>query len=157
MNARAMRRLLEGLPNDPFQVTVTTTFQLVSPTMWGKIIVANLAGTVTIQLPVSTGSGFFFELYVGTNSAGNTTIVQRGLSTDRFQGSVFIGVHNATTGKVFQANQVSNANTLTLNGTTQGGVSIGDTVEFTDIAAGIWAVQGTVVGSGSIATPFSNT
>lgn len=157
MNARAMRRLIEGLPNDPTQITGTATFQVINPTMWGKILVPNLAGTVTIQLPNSTGSGMYFEVYVGTNSAGQTVIVQRGLTTDRLQGSVFIGIHNSTSGKVFQASQTTNANTVTLNGTTQGGVSVGDTLLFTDIATGIWSIQGTVVGSGSIATPFSNT
>lgn len=156
MNARAMRRLLEGLPNDPYQITVTATFQVVNPIHYGRILVPNLAGTVTIQLPNATGSGMYFEVYVGTNSAGQTVIVQRGISTDRLQGSVFIGVHNATTGKVFQASQTTNANTVTLNGTTQGGVSIGDTLLFTDIATGIWAIQGTVVGT-TPATPFSNT
>lgn len=157
MNARAMRRLMEGLPNDPFLVQSTATFQLVSPQHWGKVVVPNLAGTVTIQCPIATGSGMWFEVYVGTLSAGQTVIVQRGQSSDRFQGSVFIGIHNNNTGKVFQANQTTNANTLTLNGTTQGGVSVGDTVLFTDIMTGIWSIQGTVVGSGTIATPFSNT
>lgn len=157
MNARAMRRLMEALPNDPFQITGSATFQLLTPGNYGRILVPNFAGTVTIQLPLATGSGFWFEVYLGTNSAGQTTVVQRGISTDRMQGSVFIGIHNSTSGKVFQASQTSNANTCTLNGTTQGGVSVGDTLLLTDIASGIWAIQGTVVGSGTIATPFSNT
>jgi hypothetical protein len=157
MNARGMRRLLLGEPLAPVLIQSTTTYQVLSPQQNWIPFISNLAGTMTIQLPLAVGSGFAIEVYVGTLSAGQTTIVQRGISTDRFQGSVFIGVHNATTGKVFQASQVSNANTLTLNGTTTGGVSVGDTVLFTDIMSGIWSVQGTVVGSGTLATPFSNT
>lgn len=156
MNARAMKRLNLGAPNDPVTIAVTTTFQ-VTDLFHQRIIVANLAGTVTIQLPNAVGSGMELGVIVGTNSAGHTTIVQRGITGDRFQGSVFIGIDTNNTGKVFQASTTTNANTLTLNGTTTGGVSVGDAVYFTDMATGIWAVQGTVVGSGSIATPFSNT
>ena len=47
--------------------------------------------------------------------------------------------------------------TITLNGTTTGGVSIGDWVELEDITATAWAVRGVVQQSGSEATPFSDT
>jgi len=156
MNARGMKRLNLGAPNDPVSIIVATTFQ-VTDLFHERAIVANLAGTVTIQLPIAVGSGMFVSVLVGTNSAGNTVIVQRGVTGDRFQGSVFIGIDAAATGKVFKANTVTNANTLTLNGTTTGGVSVGDWVNFLDMATGIWAVAGTVIGSGAIATPFTNT
>jgi len=157
MNARSMRRLMEGMPNFPVLIQSTAIYQVLSPNQWGVILVPNLAGTVTIQMPSATGGGMWFEIYLGTLSAGQTTIVKRGQSSDRLQGSVFIGVHATNNGEVFQASQTANANTVTLNGTTQGGVSVGDTLLFTDIMVGVWSIQGTVVGSGSVATPFSNT
>jgi hypothetical protein len=46
---------------------------------------------------------------------------------------------------------------VTLNGTTTGGVSIGDWVEFEDILGTGWAVRGVVNQSGTEATPFSDT
>ncbi len=49
------------------------------------------------------------------------------------------------------------SDTITLNGTTTGGVSIGDFIQLWDVAAAQWAVNGTVTGSGIEATPFSAT
>ena len=45
--------------------------------------------------------------------------------------------------------------TITLNGTTTGGVNKGDWIELEDIASGVWGVAGTITGSGTEATPFS--
>ena len=45
--------------------------------------------------------------------------------------------------------------TITLNGTDTGGVSIGDYVELTDIMSNIYAVSGLLRASGTEATPFS--
>jgi len=47
--------------------------------------------------------------------------------------------------------------TVTLNGTTTGGVDIGDWIEFEDITATAWAVRGFITQSGTEATPFSDT
>ena len=41
------------------------------------------------------------------------------------------------------------------DGTTTGGVSIGDYVELEDIKSGVWGVTGHVTGSGTEATMFS--
>jgi hypothetical protein len=47
------------------------------------------------------------------------------------------------------------SDTITLNGTTTGGVSIGDWIELVDIAADQWTVTGITTSSGTEATPFS--
>ena len=68
-------------------------------------------------------------------------------------------------GVIFNTDDASNAvqgfetaassDTITLNGTTTGGVNKGDWVELEDIASGIWGVTGLLTGSGTEATPFS--
>jgi hypothetical protein len=46
---------------------------------------------------------------------------------------------------------------LLINGTTRGGVSKGDWIEFIDCSATQWFVRGFITQSGSEATPFENT
>jgi hypothetical protein len=57
-----------------------------------------------------------------------------------------------TTGTVFSTLPASD--TITMNGSTTGGL-IGSYVQVTDLATGYYLVQGSLVGSGTPATPFS--
>ena len=50
---------------------------------------------------------------------------------------------------------VAASDTITLNGTTTGGVNIGDYVLLTDIATDQYSVSGLLNASGTEATPFS--
>jgi len=152
MNARGTTRLLEALPNDPVLVA-TATFQ-VDISMTRRIIVVN-AATSTLTLPQANGSGTYLTFILGIVAV--SVIYKRALAADRYQGSIQTEIDTNNTGKTWQANSTTNANTVTLNGSTTGGATIGDTVFFTDIAKGVWAVWGSVIGSGAIATPFSNT
>jgi hypothetical protein len=156
MNARGVNRLSLAEPNDATVVAVAT-FQ-VTMAYHNRLLIANLAAGVTFTLPLAVGSGCKLTFMIGTNSAGQpSTIIKRAVSTDRYQGSLQTEIDTNNTGKTWQANSTANANTITLNGTTTGGVSIGDTVFLYDIGTGVWAVIGSVMGSGTIATPFSNT
>jgi hypothetical protein len=71
-------------------------------------------------------------------------------------GSIYVGVSTASTGKHWVA--AAGNNTITLNGTTTGGI-VGDILEFTYvaniIAAQFWVVTGQITGSGTLVTPFS--
>jgi hypothetical protein len=49
----------------------------------------------------------------------------------------------------------ADSDTITLDGTTTGGVAIGDWIEVQDIVADKWAVRGVTTSSGAEATPFS--
>ncbi len=48
----------------------------------------------------------------------------------------------------------STSDTITLNGSTTGGVK-GSHVELQDVASGVWRVSGFLVSTGAEATPFS--
>ena len=74
--------------------------------------------------------------------------------TDRFYGAVFIGIDSEATGETFAANASSN-DTMTMNGTTTGGI-VGSFVQFTAIASASYYVTGSLIGSGTIATPFAD-
>ena len=74
--------------------------------------------------------------------------------TDKFYGAVFTGIDSEETGETFAANASSN-DVMTLNGTTTGGI-VGSWVEVTAIASAKYFVRGSLIGSGTIATPFAN-
>lgn len=152
MNARAIRRFQEALPNDPVIVS-TATFQM-DISMTERITRIDVA-TTTITLPQANGSGTYLQFILGIVAV--SVIIKRALAADRFQGSLQTEIDTAATGKSWQANSTTNANTITLNGSTTGGATIGDSIVLIDIKSGIWAVYGSVMASGGIATPFSNT
>ena len=74
--------------------------------------------------------------------------------TDKFYGAIFNGVDSAATGETFLSSSGSN-DTMTMNGTTTGGI-VGSWVEFTAISSAAYFVRGSLIGSGTIATPFAD-
>jgi len=72
--------------------------------------------------------------------------------TDKFVGGVYVGKDNAS-GKVFISGASNDV--LTMNGSTQGGLA-GSIVRCTAIASAKYAVEGIVLGSGTIVTPFAD-
>lgn len=114
--------------------------------------VLNRLTVATVQagtLPAANGKRGSFRVEVGVTATGNKTLKCAG--TDVFEGTAVV---TATTSGSFGT--ASNTNTITLNGTTTGGIA-GSIVEFQDVAVGKWAVKVAANGSGTAATPFSNT
>ena len=72
--------------------------------------------------------------------------------TDKFVGGVYVGKDNAS-GKVFISGASNDV--LTMNGSTKGGLA-GSIVRCTAIASAKYAVEGIVLGSGTIVTPFAD-
>lgn len=122
----------------------------------GKTIVMSGAGAArTFTLPAATGGGAKYRFVVGeVNTSGY--VIKSVVGTDLMKG-VILGDDGAgiTTALVWAAGATDD--TITLNGTTSGGVSIGDWVELEDISATAWAVRGVIQQSGSEVTPFSDT
>ncbi len=150
MNARGMRRLELALPVDP--LTLKAAYQA-SSRDHNKFLLLSLAGGFTVTLPKATGSGTHLSFIVGVVSTTGY-VINTSPVTDILNGGVVIGIDNSATGKSFMS-VAATSKTFTMNGTTTGGVTIGDWVEFVDISAGNWAVRASLIGSGGIATPFS--
>lgn len=117
-----------------------------------KVVTLNRAGGVAVTLPAATGSGTKLQFIVGTTftTAGTIKVV----GNDTMTGSALLAQDAADTAVMFET--AADSDTITLNGTTTGGIK-GDSVELIDIAADLWWVR--VVGSatGVEATPFSAT
>ena len=73
--------------------------------------------------------------------------------TDKFYGAVYTGIDSEETGETFAA--ATDNDVMTLNGTTTGGI-VGSWVEVTAIASAKYFVRGSLIGSGTIATPFAD-
>ena len=73
--------------------------------------------------------------------------------TDKFFGAIYTGIDSEATGETFLS--ATDNDVMTLNGTTTGGI-VGSWVEFTAISSAAYFVRGSLIGSGTIATPFAN-
>lgn len=114
-----------------------------------------LAGS-TVTLPKAVGSMCSFLFVVTVLATSNSHIVKVGNTTDQIQGIILMnGDTAANAAEAFAA--AANDDTITLNRTTTGSVTIGEHLELIDIAAGVWFVRGSVSATGAEATPFSAT
>lgn len=136
--------------NAPVAVTAST-LAVTQALYSGKTIVQNAASGCAISLPAATGTGSRYRIYVKTTITSVGVVITTA-GSDVFSGGIL--VTKTSDGTVLASNSTANK-TITLNGTTTGGIA-GTLVEFQDMASGVWGVTGYATASGSIATPFSN-
>lgn len=110
------------------------TFTLWSPAVGDRIrfVVAEV-NTSNYLIKTESGTRVFKGLVIGQSATDSATDAPRTWKTG------------------------STDDTITLNGTTTGGVQIGDWIELECIVANTWAVRGMITQSGVEATPFSDT
>jgi len=118
------------------------------------ILLNDNSAAVTLTVPDAKGDGAQLLFKVGTVNT-NGYVIQAPDADNIFQGHVLAIDTGATPDAVFPWMTASDSDTITLNGTTTGGLKIGDWVLLEDIASGVWAVTGIVTTSGTTATPFS--
>jgi hypothetical protein len=141
-------------------LTADTTLTVASHA--GKVLTCNDAdGKFTLPSIVTTtptdstdpnqtnnlGASFFF---VVETAATDMDILTDG--TDKFVGGLYTGKDDAS-GKVFISGASNDV--ITMNGTTQGGL-VGSIVKVTAMASAKYAVEGIILGSGTIVTPFAD-
>ena len=139
----------------------------------GRLVTMDPAGTptaITIPAIVSTADsasagpgsdpnnantiGTTFEILFIDNFTGT---IKTANTADKFVGGVTIGIDASVAGKQFIPATANNE--VNLNGeagasvATTGGLK-GSRIKFTAIAANLYAVEGQLIGNGSIATPF---
>lgn len=119
-----------------------------------KIIVLNRAAGVTATLPAATGSGAVFRFTTGTAVTSNNNIIKVADNTDVMSGSIYVTDQAAGTGTEFST--VAASDTITMNGSTSGGLA-GGILTLIDVAANLYAVHGNIIATGVEVTPFSAT
>jgi hypothetical protein len=130
--------------------TATASVTLDDDGYAGRPLVINAAAGLTVTLPAATGSGATYEIIVGTTVSSNSYIIQVANASDVMMGT--LGVATDIAGVTCPT--TSTSDTITMNGSTTGGV-LGSRVVLTDAAANKWAVSGALVSTGTEATPFS--
>jgi len=131
-------------------VTTSAAITLTQALHAGKIL--TMTGTTgrAITLPEATGTGDVYEIfYVATVASGSHTIVAPSSATD-FVGGVAIATDIA--GVTCICN--SGDDTITMNGSTTGGVA-GTFLRFTDVVDGTYLVEGFLTSTSTEADPFS--
>lgn len=129
-----------------------------SPTVdaFKSIKLDTLTGSV-VTLPPALGSMRRFDFVVTVLATSNSHIVKVANAVDVMRGIIHghrVDVGNAVL--AFAAGATDD--TITLNRTTTGSVSLGEWLSLVDIAAGIWHVRGALSATGAaFATPFSAT
>lgn len=122
----------------------------------GKTVLLNtLAGSV-VTLPASTGSGAVYRFIVSVLATSNSHIVKVANSSDTMQGIIFSMDDTAANAVAFAA-VAGTDDTITLNRSTTGSVTVGEQLEIRDLALNVFQVTGGISNTGSPATPFSAT
>lgn len=134
--------------------TLTATATITQESHDGKTLLMGASGAaLTFTLPAALGTGAKFKFRVSVVNTSNY-VIQVANSTDVMAGGLMFNTDDASNA-VQGFETAASSDTITLNGTTTGGVNKGDWVELEDIASGVWGVTGILTGSGTEATPFS--
>ena len=142
------------------EVAAGATLALTAADFGKTINLATLAGSVA-TLPPATGSGGKFRFYVGALATSNSHKIQVANGADFFVGIIAgVRVDSGNAVLAFAAANsgtvATNSDTVTLNRTTTGSVSVGEWIEVEDVAANTWQVAGMLSATGAaFATPFS--
>lgn len=132
-------------------VNITAETTLTYADHVGRIIEINDAdGAVTLPAITTDTIGATYKFFVGT-TASDLDIQTDG--TDKFVGNLVLAASATSQARGF-APSASN-DVISMNGTTTGGIA-GSVVEVTAIATAEYLVTGTLLGSGTLATPFAD-
>lgn len=116
----------------------------------GKTILLDTASGSVVTLPASAGTGDTYTFVVTTTVSSNNHIIKVANATDTMIGIIDL---RSPAGTPTNHNDVAGGtdDTLTMNGTTTGGVA-GTVVTATDISSGLWLIMGDLAASGNAAT-----
>lgn len=126
----------------------------------GKIINLDTAAGSVVTLPAATGSGKTFRFIVTVLATSASHKVQVANASDSMLGFAFFADTDGTAAvngfvTVNSGTQSTNSDTITLNRTTTGSVTLGEYIECVDFAANKWRVECFLTNTSTPATPFS--
>ena len=132
-------------------VNITAETTLTYADHVGRIMEINDAdGAVTLPSASTATIGAKYTFFVGT-AATDLDIKTDG--TDKFVGNLVLAAAASSQSRGFAP--ASSNDVISMNGSTTGGL-VGSYVEVTAIAADEYLVTGTLLGSGTLATPFAD-
>jgi len=160
-------RSLAGMYNQgPSNIVTLGATATLSPAVHGGIICL-VPATCAITLPTINASanisssgpgndpntlnnlGVEYRLFFNVISAGATSQTVTCGGSDKLVGELIVS-GTTTMGFASVTNSI-----ITLNATTTGGAARGSFITLIPLAAALWSVNGVLIGSGTVATPFS--
>ena len=143
-------------------VSLTADTTLTVDAHAGKVLTCNdAAGKFTLPSIVATDPGRNDDPNQLNNLGATFTFIVETAATDmdiktdgtdKFVGALYLGKSDAT-GKTFISGASNDV--ITLNGSTKGGVA-GSIIKVTAMGSAKYAVEGIVIASGTIVTPFAD-
>lgn len=127
--------------------TITTATATLTDYEAGGLVIVNRAAGCTITLPDATGTGYEYTIVTIVDQTGDL-VIQAPDADNTMMGFAMTDM----TGVIFPT--ADTTDTITLNGTTTGGLK-GARVTLRDVAADTWQVEVVSEASGTEATPFS--
>lgn len=120
----------------------------------GRSLYLNRAAGTAVTLPAATGSGKRYRFIVGTASNANTIATLP--TTDVFAGQILINNTGDTSAATVDAYPTAATSNKISPTTVGGGGTVGDWLEFEDVASGVWQVHGAFQLAVDPVTPFSH-
>lgn len=137
-------------------VTANTTRALLTTEAGALVLFDNAAGmTYTLPAPSTLQVGAYFDFATTVTITSNAAKSITDATTTFLVGAITVGSIATASAGGFSANGTT-IRSVNGNGTTTGGI-IGDAYRVTLISATVWQVNGYMIGSGTLATPFSTT
>lgn len=121
-----------------------------------QVIKLDTATGSVVTLPAATGSGFRVRFLVTVLATSNSHIVKVANVSDAMQG-IIASMDDTAANAVAFAAIAGTDDTITLNRSTFGSVTVGEWFDVEDIAVNRWQVNGMISNTGTPATPFSAT
>jgi len=144
----------QALPAGAVVATTATSLSVTAALHAGRTIVVNSAAPIAVTMPAATGTGAKYHFVIGVAATATGHTIKVANATDVMTGHALCVTTTSTNAEGFATSATSD--TVTLNGTTLGGV-VGDRVELIDIATGIFSVLVVSSPTGTEATPFTAT
>lgn len=135
-------------------VAAGSALTLTAATHGGRLIQLNTLTGSTATLPAASGSGVEFDFVVSVLATSNNHVIRVANASDVMVGNV-TNRDTDTTDAFAGFNTTSTSDTITLNRTTTGSVTVGEWFRLKDIATNKWRVEGYTTSTGTPATPFS--
>jgi len=150
--------ILEGIKSNYIAAGATLVMTAVGHA--GKTIRLDTAAGSTCTLPAATGSGRKYNFLVTTLATSNDHIIKVANVTDTMTG-IIVSMDDTAAAAVAFAAVDGTSDTITLNRTTTGSVTLGENIQIEDVAitstTNRYLVKGVISNSGTPATPFSAT
>lgn len=109
-----------------------------------------------VTLPAATGSQNRYRFRVQNLATSNNHIIKVSSAAETIQGFAIIADTDSS-GAASMFMTAIDSDTLTLNRTTTGSVTVGEYIEIEDIFLNRWHIRAFLSGTGAVATPFSAT